>query len=344
VSGFLPSGAETVHSYPDLKALIQSEFGLPEKLYITPHLNEAGLNPYLTRLYGPFEGTHNSLLRPLASIDFLVPFFRRVLHGEKSVWHQHWLQFSGFPTWFRTQFRLTASALYVLAGGRILWTIHNARPHVEKYVRLNLWYCKMLARLSSRFHVHNLETVQVVMDLFAVPASRICVLAHPHFETSPIPNAQARTGLGKRYGLDAEGRKLFLMFGVIAGYKGIREVVEIFRRIDPRKGLLIIAGPPRGNEPEYARSLRSNGLPPSVALLDRMIPEADVNLFLCGADWAIYNHARSLNSSAMQLAFDYGCPILTPNLEAASVFEGKTVVKFHSLQELEKLILERLEH
>jgi hypothetical protein len=327
--------------YPDLPALIESELGPGTRIYITPHLREGGINPYLANLYAPFSGRRERLF-PLTTPQMPLPFLRRAFLREDSVWHQHWLQFSGFPTFLRTNFRLLASALYVAAGGRILWTVHNERPHVERYVRLNALYCRLLARLAYRFHVHNRETAPVVERLYGIPASRIAILAHPPFRTHPIPKDQARRGLRERYGLETEGRTVFLMFGIIAAYKGMREVADLFRDVDPGKALLVLAGPPRGNEPEYARLLRKECAWPAVSLFDRVIPEEDVNLFFCGADWVIYNHARGLNSSAMQLAKDYGCRTLAPEVEAASVLEGNGTEKFRSPEELGRLIRGKL--
>lgn len=323
--------------YPDLPALVESELGPVARLYVTPHIRDGGINPYLANLYAPFPG-RPVRLAPLASAQMLVPFLRRFFLRESSAWHQHWFQFSSLPTFLRANFRLSASLLYVAAGGRILWTVHNERPHVERYVALNGWYCRALARLTHRFHVHNRETVPVLERLYRIPPSRIAILGHPPFRTHPIPKERARQGLRERYGLRTEGRTVFLMFGIIASYKGTREVADLFRDRDPERALLIIAGPPRGNEPEYARLLRSECAWPAVALLDRVIPEEDVNLFFCGADWVVYNHSRGLNSSAMQLAKDYRCRILAPDLEASSILEGEGVEKFKNVEELGRLL------
>lgn len=330
-----------VPEYPDLKALVQGQFGAIDRLYITPHLKEAGLNPYLPMLYAPFKDIEG-FLRPLDSIEFLRPFLRRLFLREKSVWHQHWLQFSSLPTWLRTQYRLLASLLYLLAGGRILWTVHNPRPHVNRFMALNLWYCRLMAHLTTRFHVHNQEAVKAVDELYGYPASKVAVLAHPHFQVRPVPKAEARSGLRARYGVETEGRTVFIMFGFIASFKGIREVAALFKDVDPARGLLIIAGQPRGNEPEYALSLRTDYAFPAVALFDRMIPEEDVCLFMCGADFAVFNQTYALNSSGMTLASDYGCPIIAPDLEATSILDSKTMQKFRTPDELAALIRKEL--
>jgi hypothetical protein len=336
--------------YSDLKALVRGEFGAVDRLYITPHLKEAGLNPYLPLLYAPFKGDKDDkdgkddkdVLRPLNTGEFLRPFLRRLLLRENSIWHQHWLQFSTFPTWLRTQFRLVASLLYLLAGGRILWTVHNPRPHVNRFVGLNLFYCRLMAHLTTRFHVHNQEAVKAVDELYGYPGSKVAVLAHPHFPVRPIPKAEARAGLRAKYGVAAEGRTVFIMFGFIASFKGIREVAALFRDVDPAKALLIIAGQPRGNEPEYALSLRTDYAFPAVALFDRMIPEEDVNLFMCGADYAVFNQSYALNSSGMTLADDYGCHIIAPDLEATSILNAKSMSKFRTQEELAQLIRGKL--
>lgn len=325
--------------YPDLKSLCEAEMGPFEALYITPHLDEAGANPYLPLLYGPFRDEKPGRLRPLRSSQFLRPFLRRLLRGEKAIWHQHWLQFSSFPTFVRTNFRLLASALFAWTGGRILWTVHNDRPHGDRFVSLNQWYARRLEPLAWRLHIHNQETAPLLRELFGDVLPRAVVLDHPHIPAFPIPREEARRGLEDHYGIEARGRTVFLMFGAIARYKGIDEAIEAFAALPPGRALLIVAGMVRGAEAEYGPELRSRAEKvPGVVLLDRMIPEEHVNLFVCGSDRVVFNYRRNLNPSGMRLAADYGARMIAPDLETIAAFKGPDLETFDTPGELAALM------
>lgn len=331
-------GAATLPTYPDLKSLCEAEMGAFDVLYLTPHLDEAGANPYLPLLYTPFYPEKPARLFSLRSSQFLRPCLRRLFAGEKAIWHQHWLQFSSFPTFIRTNFRLLASALFAMLGGRILWTMHNDRPHGEKYVALNQWYARRLAPLAHKLHIHNPETAPLMRELFGEVLGKTVVLDHPHFPVFPIPKDEARRGLQAHYSIEAEGKAVFLMFGAIARYKGIDEVIDAFAPLGDR-AVLIVAGVVRGAEAEYGPELRAHAdKVHGVVLLDRLIPEEHVNLLVCGSDRVVFNYRRNLNPSGMRLAADYGTKMISPDLETIAAFKGPMLETFETAEQLAALL------
>lgn len=320
--------------YRDIAALLKNEMGGFERVYVTPQPSPT--NPYLLRLYAPYLEPDLGVVKFLASHQALLPWARRFFLGEKAAWNQHWFQFSTFPTFVRANFRLLASVLFAWSNGRILWTIHNEQPHSGRFVGLNQWYCRQLARFTHRFHVHHAKAAETLRRQYGAGPEKIVVLPHPAYRTHPVPPGVARAGLEKSYGVPDDGRKLLLMFGFIAPYKGVEEVLAVLDRLRPQNFLLLVAGPVAPAERPYVDALKARADNPAVLILDRFIPDEDVNLFLCAADKVVFNHRRSLTSGAMQLASDYGRPILAPNVDAIAAFPAGTVETFASPEDLEE--------
>jgi hypothetical protein len=52
----------------------------------------------------------------------------------------------------------------------------------------------------------------------------------------------------------------------------------------------------------------------------------------------VFNHTRSLTSGAMQLAADYECLIIAPDVDAVAAFPGEKLRVFRSREELIALL------
>ena len=139
----------SIQKYSDSHEWFKSQYADKKVLYVTPSIKEASKdNLYLKNFYLPIINNNPNLFISLITPQFARPFVKRVLKNEPSIWHQHWLQFSGLPTFVRINFRLFMTLAYKAFGGIVIWTPHNGKPHVKKYFKLNLWYMKFFTKVT----------------------------------------------------------------------------------------------------------------------------------------------------------------------------------------------------
>lgn len=112
---------------------------------------------------------------------------------------------------------------YVAMGGKIIWTLHNIKPHEERFVQTFLSLRKGLASLSHRILVHNqaaLFTLQEQTEL--TDLSKVVVLPHPTYFDVYESASRTRELAGSA---PAQPRTL-LHFGMVRAYKGIPDLVR----------------------------------------------------------------------------------------------------------------------
>lgn len=310
-----------------------------ERVYVVPDIEKFSRhNPYLQLLYKDLLESPASGIR-LSSTSLISPgiIFKRIL-GEKSVFHHHWFECRDVRTFLNSLWKIGILTIYKLLGGKIIWTVHNLRPHQQKWRRINFYLRRIWAKLPHRIHVHCQSAINSVSELYGIAADRFFVISHPPYPAKLLPQADARRQLTERYPevKPPPTASLFLMFGYIAKYKGILEVARIFKKCHPDK-ILLIAGSLKRQNQVYFNALKSlEG--DTVIIIPKHIPESDVPLFFNAAEAVIFNYQEILESGGAALAQSYRKKIIVPNKGCPGELTGENIQKFDSLQELETLI------
>ncbi|MBV9748593.1 MAG: glycosyltransferase [Acetobacteraceae bacterium] len=232
----------------------------------------------------------------------------------QAIFHLHWEQPAYFAGADETEaFALAESFLRALdafraAGGVLVWTLHNAAPHEERYPAVNAAMQRGLARRADLVHVHNYAGATHAVIL-GVPEASILLVRHPSYaDTYPddITDDAARRYLGLR-GEDL----VFTFFGAMRGYKGLPRLMRAFDLAhaalpDTR---LVLAG--RCPEPGAARVLAPT---PALRLLTRQIADAEVQYVMRAADCVVLPYEAILTSGTLALAQGFGRPVIVPDL------------------------------
>ncbi len=233
-----------------------------------------------------------------------------------AVFHLHWEQ----PAYVAAAHEAGALALaedflraldvFRAAGGLLVWTLHNASPHEERFPAVNTAMQRGLAQRADLVHAHNHAGAAHAVMLGA-PADSIMVSRHPSYaETYPddITDHAARRYLG----LDDED-VVFTFFGAMRGYKGLPRLMRAFDLAHATfpGTRLVLAG--RCPEPCTARVLAPT---PALRLLPRQIADAEVQYVMRAADCVVLPYEAILTSGALALAQGFGRPVIVPDLPA----------------------------
>jgi glycosyltransferase involved in cell wall biosynthesis len=320
---------ESFAEFPNIGACYAQLYPSAKKVFVSPDIAASSvLNPYLRRLYAdlptpPISLKASHVWKPVAA-----------QHADQTLWHQHWLQCSSLPTCAKSFARLSAAGLYRARGGRILWTVHNLKPHVDRYAAANRTLTASMRKLADHFHVHSHAAGQELCRAWDVAPEQVVVVPHPAYDTAPIARADARAALRAEYGIDLTAERTFLVFGLIARYKQIVEAIAAFDGLDPKRVQLVVAGALRANETDYGDAIRRALGRGPVSLCDRFIPEAHVAWFFGAVDTILFNYRQILTSGAVQLARDFHKPIWIPDLPALAGLTGPDVSRFRDAADL----------
>jgi glycosyltransferase involved in cell wall biosynthesis len=255
-----------------------------------------------------------------------LPFSRALARPHRvDVLHLHWLtpylRGNSYPGKVAYSLKLLLDLQLVKARGvSLVWTVHNLVSHETTTPKLEIWLSRRLAALADALIVHSEHAKAAVIDHFIVSADKIKIIPHGDFADAygeKVPRSEAR----RRLAMDPQ-LPIFLFFGMIRPYKGVEQLLKIWKQTPSvhQRALLVIAGEAR--EPGLANSISILTIGnPNVHLHMRYVSDIEVPLFFGAADYAVLPFTKSLTSGTVALAHTFSVPIIAPRLEATYATE-----------------------
>jgi beta-1,4-mannosyltransferase len=200
-----------------------------------------------------------------------------------------------------------------VAGGRIVWTVHNVLPHDTAYPALDQAIRAAVVARADVVHVLSEGTVEAAAASYEIPASKVLHVPHPAYlgaYPDDVPDGDARAHY--RFGADDV---VFGFVGNVRPYKGVDELLTAFEavaatpRSDGRRRRLLIAGMPSA-DPEILDALERAKRDPNVIVDARRIPADELSIAMRASDVVVLPHRSSLNSGALLLALSFGRPVI----------------------------------
>jgi beta-1,4-mannosyltransferase len=283
-----------------------------------------GDNPYLRSLS---EGLDRHGVR----VDDFS--FMRALKHRYDVLHIHWpdlhLQARSSLRAVVKHARLALLLLLLrLRGARIVWTVHNLKPH-ERHPRLGellfpLWFPRLCT------HVVALTTSSLASALDMYPAlrrARWAVIPHGHYRNA-YAKAPPRSTCRDQLGLDH--RFTFLFLGNIRPYKNVPRLIQAFRGLHRQDVQLVIAGEP-GQMMQTDEIRQLAALDPRIRLSLGFVSDGQVPLYVGACDVMVLPFQTILNSGSVLLALSFNRAVLAPNLGSLPEIQSHLGARWVSL-------------
>jgi beta-1,4-mannosyltransferase len=245
------------------------------------------------------------------------------LTAHIDVLHIHWPEqaFWGGTSTMQATFRslrtLRALRRLQASGVRIVWMVHNLKPHELNPGKALLWrwLSQSVARLADGFMTLSPATVPVVRAEFRSLAGKPFAAAwHPIYPRLPdLPERGAcRAGLGI-----ATDKRLFVMPGLLRRYKGAEELIAAFCANAPANARLLIAG--KCDDEALATTLRDMASRDNrITLAIERFEDHAFARMLVAADAVILPYRNYLHAGSIVHALSYARPMITPASPFAS--------------------------
>jgi beta-1,4-mannosyltransferase len=312
-----------------------------ECVYITPDIRQMAQNdPYPTELYRSVLAAQQEGRLRVETGKILSPrILWRRLRGERSIVHHHFFEIRDVNSFLNVLWKTLLLTLYDIAGGTIVWTIHNTYPHQRTMMFFIVplrWY---IARVSTILHVHCREAVYIMSDIFGLPPEKFFVVPHPLYSAVFMKKSEARQELARRYTLTLpEDRPVLLMLGAIAQYKGIDEAIALLSTLD-NPPVLVVAGAVKKSNENYAANIRAAAREFAfLRLVEQRIPASDMPFFYNATDYVLFNYTDILTSGGVAWAISYRKPIIIPRKGCLCELGGNEVYSFNTPEELEAIL------
>ncbi|HEX5400007.1 MAG TPA: glycosyltransferase family 4 protein [Verrucomicrobiae bacterium] len=271
------------------------------------HMPFDQVNPYQTAL--------GDALRELGvAVDFR-PLSWRVRAGARGaeVLHIHWTYplLGGSIGKFLLGYPFLAAQLVLLRarGCRIVWTVHNLENHEKKRRLRQRLLSYLIGHVANKVIVHGQTARDAVKRHFRIPKRKIVVIPHGNF-IGLYPDAIGRNPARRALNLPDSAR-VVLFLGNIRPYKGVNELIRVFKSAKAPDAILLIAGRLLAGETE--QRIRSEiADDPRIRLHPGLVAPHRIQILMNAADVVVLPYRDVLTSGAVVLAMSYGKPCVAP--------------------------------
>ncbi len=277
-----------------------------------PNLPYTEGNPYQRLLYADPAGR----IRPVAWRHAWHRLARARRRGALPVVHLHWddriFGRGADPAANRAEAEALLGHLgrYREAGGRLLWTIHNRRPHREIDAQTFAAARARLAAMADAIHVHAPHAAAHMREAWQAPAERLHVLPHPSYlgAYEPEIDTLARP-------LPAAAERRFLFFGMFRGQKGVSRIAEAADKLARRghRFRLEMAGRAFASQRRLLARLAAN---PAIELFPERVPDEQVAPVFARNQLFLFPNHDVFTSGSVMLALTFGLPVIGPRVPA----------------------------
>ncbi|ASA78635.1 glycosyltransferase family 4 protein [Thermococcus sp. 5-4] len=194
---------------------------------------------------------------------------------------------------------------------KVLGICHNVLPHERTVLDLSL--SRLVFGNVDYFIVQSKEDFAKLQQI--VPGFKV-IRYNPHpiydiFRLQDLPKDVAKELLGL-----SSTTKVILFFGYVREYKGliylIRAIPLVLKEIPNVK--LVIAGEFWENKRRYLDEIRTLRIENSVMIVDKYIPNEEVNLYFSAADIVVLPYVSATQSGVVQVAYAFNKPVITTNV------------------------------
>lgn len=246
------------------------------------------------------------------------PILGAILCKYPQIVHLHWTspyyvspsKIKMFLLTFRFVFELVIAKLLTR---KLIWTVHNLFDH-ERRIPWERWINKFLFKICNKVIVHSLAASKTFVKINAVQESltaKISIIPHGNYINNyenQIAKAEARRNLR----LDHFGT-VFLFFGQVRPYKGIRFLIDSFDSLKDQKVALLVVGEPKCKQTALDIKIRSQN-DTRISLIMERIPDEDVQVYMNASDVVVLPFLDILTSGSILLAMSFGKAIIAPRL------------------------------
>jgi beta-1,4-mannosyltransferase len=274
-------------------------------------------NPYLEMLYCRATAAGVAAV-PVANPALVSPLAFTGDHVGPALLHLHWSDAVAqsapdeATAWARARMLDQRLAQFQSAGGRVVWTVHNARPHDLRFPGAEDLVLATLAARADVVHVMCAATLDAVRPDYEIPSGKVLVHPHPSY-LGWYPDAVSRSAARQRLGLPADV-PVALAFGQVRPYKGLEALLDALD--DPlvaRTGLTaVVAGQP-GNVAGVAELVQRCREHPRVLARFGTVPADELQVYFRAADVCVLPYVRILNSGTLMAALTFGTPVVAPD-------------------------------
>lgn len=189
---------------------------------------------------------------------------------------------------------------------RVCFLCHNVMPHEGNPLQTLL---TRYAFPGAGFYIVHSEQDRRQLEALR-PRATIRKGCHPTYSEfatgSTSDKREARRALGI-----AEDRRTMLFFGLVRNYKGLKYLIEAVPRVRQAFDChLLVVGEFYDDKASYLELIDRLGLREVITVVDRYVPNEEVERYFSAADVAVLPYTSATQSGIVQVAYGLNTPVI----------------------------------
>ncbi|MDD2943360.1 MAG: glycosyltransferase [bacterium] len=236
---------------------------------------------------------------------------------KSKVIHVHW------PESFLNQEKMISVLLRALLlfgvvfsakvfGLKLVWTVHNLKPHERRHPKLNAWFYEKFPKLChGLIFLSDFTKNKAMVEIPSMKSVKSRVVLHGHYR-DVFPEPKSRSFAKKELGINP-ATKVVLFFGMIRRYKNVPLLIERFNELNESGAMLIVAGSVVNDNSLEREILELSKGKENIVLDLNRISEEKLHLLISASDCIVLPYADVANSGSILLALSLNRMVLAPN-------------------------------
>lgn len=273
-------------------------------------------NPYQSLLY-------TEILSESVVVDDFTA--NNIFKKKYDIIHIHWPESNRLSKKLKLALTYSFGFLFLISiaklkGAKLVWTVHNLKPHENKWPTIQKLHFAIFTWMVNGLIVMNNYTITQVCNYYKNLAGKPArIIKHGNYKRYYLNTVNKEDA--KALLKIEEGTKVCLFFGQLRAYKGLEELITVFQTIPDQNFLLLIVGSIRKSDGDYGEKLRNLITSDTVILKDEFIKNNDIQLYMNAADVVILPYKNILNSGALLLALSFNKPVILPLSPSVEEFQ-----------------------
>ena len=271
---------------------------------------------FRNKLSNPYNHLLNSSIEQAdQSIQISEFSFGAALTQKVDIIHVHWPEVYASSKYRLKAYTYTFMILFVLwaaklKGSKIVWTIHNLRPHNVKYPLLDSILWPTFMRLVDG--ICSLSTANEAIALKAYPTlcTKAKISTYHGLYDSVKKSTNTQTQARQHLQLPVQGQ-LFLSLGQIKPYKGIEKLITAFKQPGMSDHTLVVAG--KALDTTYVAELKklieNTG---NIIFRPGFVTDDDLPEYYKAAHWSVIPFDAIFNSGSTLMSLTHHTPVILP--------------------------------
>lgn len=291
------------------------------------HKQAGGFNPYQELIYNNFRNREDINIKYLNCKFLSVGIFGKLILPLKLILYR----LRGYNC-FHLQFlypfvppmkNRIVQAIYFFyfifclffikkLGYKLIWTIHEILPHEKQFVN-DLAVRRILSKFCDAKIIHSKNTIEE-LEKSDLNIRNIYIIPHGNYIGVYKDNITKNDA--RRHLKFNQKDFVFLFFGRIEPYKGIEELLKIFKKLAKKEKniKLLIAGKCDNKNLKEILNNYKKEHKEDVGIYTDFIENDKVQYYFNCADIAVYPFKKITTSSSVILALSFGKPVICPRI------------------------------